>query len=614
LEEDDETRRESGKDPSPPASPTHSNNPEEAAEAALQARLADLHRRQQQADDFELRLIARENALTERELQDETLETQLTDQIRALEENITRRRQHLEELTEESEVLTGSVTTLDEEVKEKKKQVLATKRDLIAQRQEYEATLMELEDKKADVKAKTLSLEAEKESYQEELKSTLKEYRSWRQQEETERQEHMQQRLKDRLNFLSAIEEREKKKMEELQKQHSSNLLQIFSQKDHSVDVTPPASSTTSRTSTSSFSSSSSNHTTSPKATRPPRKTTGDYSSMLSTISEGSIPARTIIRTTDHSLAPKPFEGTTKEDGARFMRKFERYIALNSDLDPLQLFPLYLKGSPDLWCTGYLKDHPDVDWPTLQEAFLQRFGPSSRGYVATSELMTRQQGPDETVEKYTQDMMERLTLAGCDEPLLWTTYVKGLRPQLRARVLAKHPQDILEAELYAREMDQLLRLEREESHPKANLNMMEPDSKPAWVQPFLKDFKKSMDKMVGSLNPSPNDQSSSFGPRAYQPPPNRRQNRPPPDSRSGNRSSYCTYCQIPGHDYADCRRRRFRCWICNQTGHYPRECHEDVPRQPTAQQPQSGRWNNFRRRNDPPPPPEEQGRRPHSEN
>ena len=164
------------------------------------------------------------------------------------------------------------------------------------------------------------------------------------------------------------------------------------------------------------------------------------------------------MRTTDHSLVPKQFAGTSSEDALWFIQKFKQYLRVNSDMNPLEMFPLYMKGSSDLWYDGFQKQQPSATWDQLKTAFLEQFGPQARGYVAQSELMTRQQGPNESVEAYSKDMMDRLVLAGCREPQLWTAYVKGLCPQLRARVLSSHPTTIHSAEVFARENEQLLKL------------------------------------------------------------------------------------------------------------------------------------------------------------
>ena len=153
-------------------------------------------------------------------------------------------------------------------------------------------------------------------------------------------------------------------------------------------------------------------------------------------------------------------------------------------------------------------------------------------------------------------MMDRLALAGCREPQLWTTYVKGLRPQLRARVLSSHPSTIHSAQASALENEQLLKLEHQETMHKGALNMLEPDTKPQWIDPFLKEVKKTMSKMVGSIQqPEPADTNPPPRPPRYQ-----AQDIPP----------YCTYCRIPGHTYAECRNkmRAVICWNCSEAGHF----------------------------------------------
>ena len=211
--------------------------------------------------------------------------------------------------------------------------------------------------------------------------------------------------------------------------------------------------------------------------------------------------------------------------------------------------------------------------------------------------MTRQQGPNETVEQYSEDMIRRLTLAGCKEPQLWTTYVKGLRPLLRARVLAKHPTDIHMATTFAQELEQLLKLERQETNDKISLNMMEPEDVSKLMDPFLKIMTKSMTKMVNNIQPAvtpapqtaDNDNSNSHQPRGMRPSfPRGFQNRYPrnrpqfssPQTASGD-PPFCSFCNIPGHTFHECRRKyRFLCWTCDRFSHFQKDC----PRGPAINQ------------------------------
>ena len=371
--------------------------------------------------------------------------------------------------------------------------------------------------------------------------------------------------------------------MERLREQHKSSLRRI----QHGLyteiptDIAASEVSVGSRTSQLEHRTPPSNH-----------HTNGDINSML----RPDISPRTIIRTTDHSLVPKQFAGTSSEDGLRFVQIFEQYLRVNSDMDPLKLFPLYMKGSPDLWYSGFIKHQPSATWEVLKAAFLEQFGPKARGYVAQSELMTRQQGPNESVKAYSKDMMDSLALAGCREPQLWTTYVKGLRPQLRARVLGNHPSSIHQAEVSSRENEQLLKLEQQEVMQKGVLNMLEPNAKPQWIDPFLKEVNKTMSKMIGNIQPQAPTEDNTQQPkqeyiqRPANPPPR------PQRYQIQNNQPYCTYCRIPGHTYEECRKKMIgvACWTCGDPNHFQSECpHPPRNRRPLQnRQPYRPRWKN----------------------
>jgi hypothetical protein len=257
---------------------------------------------------------------------------------------------------------------------------------------------------------------------------------------------------------------------------------------------------------------------------------------------------RTIIMPIDKNLAPRPFSGKSDENGAQFMNRFEQYMAVIDEVHLTKHLPLYLKGSPELWYNGYIKQNLNIQWKELREEFLKKFGPEARGYISQSQLISRQQGVGESVEDYSHDIMQRLSIAGLTEPNLWQTFVKGLRPQMQARVLARHPLDIHTALMYATETEELLKLENQDSI--ASLNMLDTKAWSKGMKPVLQEI---VSESLNSIQLEGQGKS--------------------PISKE-NGESYCKFCQNTGHSYSDCRTkfRVLKCFICNKTGHFQMSC------------------------------------------
>ena len=154
------------------------------------------------------------------------------------------------------------------------------------------------------------------------------------------------------------------------------------------------------------------------------------------------------------------FSGERKENVQNFIHKLEAFTTYQNVPTSAMpaLMPMVLTGRAFSWfqeCSESTK----ATWTELKAALLQKYGPEARGFTQRATLLERTQLKQESVDDYTRDMVNRLTMAGVKDPEKWTRYVQGLRPSIRAYVLDKDPKSFDEAEQYALRGEDLRRLE-----------------------------------------------------------------------------------------------------------------------------------------------------------
>ena len=143
--------------------------------------------------------------------------------------------------------------------------------------------------------------------------------------------------------------------------------------------------------------------------------------------------------------------------------------------------------------------------------------------------------------------MNLLSLADCVEPPLCRNYIQGLRPQIRARVIQDHPDNIHFAELSALQAEELLAMEnRNTTH---NYTGQVHDS---LTQNSLLKVTTTNDDLLGVIALSKNQPSSEL--------------------KSGIHK--CEFCGFSGHLKADCRKRlcKICCRLCRKRGHFAWRC------------------------------------------
>ena len=159
-----------------------------------------------------------------------------------------------------------------------------------------------------------------------------------------------------------------------------------------------------------------------------------------------------------HRLIPKDikFGGTSDEDVTAFINSLIRYATYVhlSDDDLCDLFPLTLSNRAEFWFQS-LPSSITKNWTCLSNTYLEKYGPSSRGFVHEVALLERVQNPNESIDAYASDLINRFQMTGTREPERWKTFVRGLQPELKAFVLDKGCSTFDEAETLAKKAEQL---------------------------------------------------------------------------------------------------------------------------------------------------------------
>jgi len=113
----------------------------------------------------------------------------------------------------------------------------------------------------------------------------------------------------------------------------------------------------------------------------------------------------------DSSLAPAPFQGTTKENAQEWLNYFIRYAEFKQlqDRSCLALFALLMSGTANTWFSSLsISDDDGAQYITVIERFRAKYAPASISlWRRATDFWNRDQRPHETVEEYYSDMTRR---------------------------------------------------------------------------------------------------------------------------------------------------------------------------------------------------------------
>jgi len=137
------------------------------------------------------------------------------------------------------------------------------------------------------------------------------------------------------------------------------------------------------------------------------------------------------------AIKPPTFAGKTDEDADTFIKAFDRFIAFKEVTDgqkQLNLLAVLMKESAGDWFES-LRDAQKDTIAHLREAFAARYQtPEALKYRSASEIFTRKQTDEESVDDYIMRMKKLAKLIGADDNILWYAIINGLKPYISIQV------------------------------------------------------------------------------------------------------------------------------------------------------------------------------------
>lgn len=145
------------------------------------------------------------------------------------------------------------------------------------------------------------------------------------------------------------------------------------------------------------------------------------------------------------AVKPPTFAGKTNEDADAFIKAFDRFIVYKEIADgqkQVNLLAVLLKESAGDWYES-LRDVQKDNIAHLREAFATRYQtPDALKYKSASEIFTRKQTPEESVDDYIMRMRKLAKLIEADDNILRYAIINGLLPYISIQVTQAKPTTI----------------------------------------------------------------------------------------------------------------------------------------------------------------------------
>ena len=152
---------------------------------------------------------------------------------------------------------------------------------------------------------------------------------------------------------------------------------------------------------------------------------------------------------------PPTFSGRLKEDVHQWAAIVSQYFTLvpGTDQQHLTYAVSLLRGTAIEWYNAEMKkDHP-VDWKSLSDALILRFGSTARSKRALLKIMQLKQDKDDVLQYAAKFESLKAQMETYDEQMLLMRFIFGLKEELIEPVFMQYPKTVQEAKQVAENIE-----------------------------------------------------------------------------------------------------------------------------------------------------------------
>ena len=240
------------------------------------------------------------------------------------------------------------------------------------------------------------------------------------------------------------------------------------------------------------------------------------------------------------------------------------------------------------FCYQVLKDRPQLTWPQLADLMRSRYKAS---LMERQALLESRQAGNQTVDQFVEKLQLEPAWETADSDFQVSTFIQGLKPELRAAIILHHPQSLHQAVELACTAETLAR--QFSDGPAGVAQLADGDGEQAYLpqvkelQPVidnastaargvdkspatqLQTMEKQIDDVLQRVNGLADKIADSPCTQDFHSKRNCHHltDRPDPCRRPGRQLGNPRQCVLEGG-----RRRNVRCWICRCRGHLSYTC------------------------------------------
>ena len=152
---------------------------------------------------------------------------------------------------------------------------------------------------------------------------------------------------------------------------------------------------------------------------------------------------------------PPTFSGRLKEDVHQWTAIVTQYFTLAPGTSQQQLTYAVslLRGNAIEWYNTEVKKDNPIDWKSLSEVLILRFGSTARNQRALLKIMQLKQAQDDVLQYAVKFESLKAQLESYDEQILLMKFIFGLKDDLIEPVFMQYPKTVQEAKQVAENME-----------------------------------------------------------------------------------------------------------------------------------------------------------------